>query len=368
MRIAKAAEGSMRDAQSLLDQVVAYCGMEVRDEDVDQILGHVGVEALAQCLRALFQQDAAAALHLASLLQSEGHETAGIARALLEGLRHLIVLKTVPHPDDLIPLSEADLATLRTVAELASLEEIYGQFHVLSAAEQTLRHANNPFLGLEMTLVRMACIGRVQPLQSILEHLQRLETELPASPAPQEQTVSASSAAPPAHNGQLEDVKTSGRDAVGVFEAAPVYRALPEPSLPEAPPSVVLSTAEGLWEALQQRVTERRPSLGGPMQHGRPLTLDEHRLVVGFAKQDKFSLEYLLDPENLIVVRDTAQAILGRPLQVALEPLPDETAGSPHGSETRAVAEPETSTLGEAQRQKNELKQAVIDIFGATPI
>ena len=368
MRIAKAAEGSMRDAQSLLDQVVAYCGMEVRDEDVDQILGHVGVEALAQCLRALFQQDAAAALHLASLLQSEGHETAGIARALLEGLRHLIVLKTVPHPDDLIPLSEADLATLRTVAELASLEEIYGQFHVLSAAEQTLRHASNPFLGLEMTLVRMACIGRVQPLQSILEHLQRLETELPASPAPQEQTVSASSAAPPARNGRLEDVKTSGRDAVGVFEAAPVYRALPEPSLPEAPPSVVLSTAEGLWEALQQRVTERRPSLGGPMQHGRPLTLDEHRLVVGFAKQDKFSLEYLLDPENLIVVRDTAQALLGRPLQVALEPLPDETAGSPDGSETRAVAEPETSTLGEAQRQKNELKQAVIDIFGATPI
>ena len=368
MRIAKAAEGSMRDAQSLLDQVVAYCGMEVRDEDVDQILGHVGVEALAQCLRALFQQDAAAALHLASLLQSEGHETAGIARALLEGLRHLIVLKTVPHPDDLIPLSEADLATLRTVAELASLEEIYGQFHVLSAAEQTLRHASNPFLGLEMTLVRMACIGRVQPLQSILEHLQRLETELPASPAPQEQAVSASSAAPPARNGRLEDVKTSGRDAVGVFEAAPVYRALPEPSLPEAPPSVVLSTAESLWEALQQRVTERRPSLGGPMQHGRPLTLDEHRLVVGFAKQDKFSLEYLLDPENLIVVRDTAQALLGRPLQVALEPLPDETAGSPDGSETRAVAEPETSTLGEAQRQKNELKQAVIDIFGATPI
>jgi len=368
MRIAKAAEGSMRDAQSLLDQVVAYCGMEVRDEDVDQILGHVGVEALAQCLRALFQQDAAAALHLASLLQSEGHETAGIARALLEGLRHLIVLKTVPHPDDLIPLSEADLATLRTVAELASLEEIYGQFHVLSAAEQTLRHASNPFLGLEMTLVRMACIGRVQPLQSILEHLQRLETELPASPAPQEQTVSASSAAPPARNGRLEDVKTSGRDAVGVFEAAPVYRALPEPSLPEAPPSVVLSTAESLWEALQQRVTERRPSLGGPMQHGRPLTLDEHRLVVGFAKQDKFSLEYLLDPENLIVVRDTAQALLGRPLQVAFEPLPDETAGSPDGSEMRVAAEPETSTLGEAQRQKNELKQAVIDIFGATPI
>src|SRR5205823_10478921 len=145
------------------------------------ILGYVGIETLAQCLRALLQQDAAAALHIASVLQSEGHEAAGIARALLEGLRHLIVLKTVPRPEDLIPLSETDIATLRTVAELASIEEIYGQFHVLSAAEQTLRHASNPFLGLEMTLVRMACIGRVQPLQHILEHLQRLETGLPAT-------------------------------------------------------------------------------------------------------------------------------------------------------------------------------------------
>ena len=124
----------MRDAQSLLDQVVAYCGMEVRDEDVDQILGYVGIEMLAQCLRALCQQDAAAALHTMTLLQSEGHEATGIARALLEGLRHLIVLKTVPHPEELIPLSEADIETLRAVAELASIEEIYGQFHALSAA------------------------------------------------------------------------------------------------------------------------------------------------------------------------------------------------------------------------------------------
>ena len=357
----------MRDAQSLLDQVVSYCGMEVRDEDVDQILGYVGVETLAQCLRALFQQDAAAALHIASLLQSEGHEATGIARALLEGLRHLIVLKTVPHPDDLIPLSEADLATLRTVAGLASLEEIYGQFHVLSAAEQTLRHASNPFLGLEMTLVRMACIGHVQSLQSILEHLQRLETGLPA--------VSVSPASSGTYGGinrSTDPTVSASPAASAVWEeepaAAVTRQARHGTPLPEAPASVVLTTAEGLWEALQQRITERRPALGGPMQHGRPLTLEERRLVVGFAKQDKFSLEYLLDPENLMVIRDTAQALLGRPLQIVLEPLSDEAAGSGAASGTRVAAEQEASALEEAQRQKNELKQAVIDIFGAIPI
>jgi len=351
MRIAKAAEGSMRDAQSLLDQVVAYCGMEVRDEDVDQILGYVGVETLAQCLRALFQQDAAAALHIVTLLQSEGHEAIGMARALLEGLRHLIVLKTVPHPEDLIPLSETDIETLRAVAELASIEEIYGQFHILSAAEQTLRHANNPFLGLEMTLVRMACIGRVQPLQTILEHLQRLETGLPAVSAPSvaREERPAAVITRPARNGTA---------------SAPV----PDAPVSEASQKVVLTTAEGLWEALQQRVTERRPSFAGPMQHGRPLTLDEHRLVVGFAKQDKFSLEYLLEPENLVVVRDAAQALLGQSCHIALETCDAGAAGTNGTPETGAVAEPDADALKEAQRQKNELKQAVIDIFGATPM
>ena len=366
MRIAKAAEGSMRDAQSLLDQVVAYCGLEVRDEDVDQILGYVGIEMLAQCLRALCQQDAAAALHIMTLLQSEGHEASGIARALLEGLRHLVVLKTVPHPEELISLSEADIETLRAVAALANIEEIYGQFHALSAAEQTLRHASNPFLGLEMTLVRMTCIGRVQPLQAILEHLQRLETGLPAvsASAVARAEQPAVERARPARNGQMEEAQTSARSTGAAAETAPAP--VLDMSLSEAPPSAVLNTAEGLWEALQQRVTERRPSLGGPMQHGRPLSLDAHKLVVGFAH--KFSLEYLRDSENFVVVRDAAQALLGRSFNVVLESSDAGAADINGTSETGATAEQQASALEEVQRQKNELKQAVIDIFGATPI
>jgi DNA polymerase III gamma/tau subunit len=286
----------------------------VRDEDVDQILGYVGIDMLAECLRALCQQDAAAALHIMTLLQTEGHEATGIARALLEGLRHLIVLKTVSHPEELIPLSEADIETLRMVAALASIEEIYGQFHALSAAEQTLRHASNAFLGLEMTLVRMACIGRVQPLQTILEHLQRLETGLPTVPAPAvaEEERPAAVHARPARNELATHTQTSARSTGAAEETVPAM------SLAEAPQNAVLSTAEGLWEALQQRVTERRPLLGGYMQQGRPLTLDEHKLVIGFA--NKYFLDNLRDPENLDVLRDAVQTLLGRSFNIALEP------------------------------------------------
>jgi hypothetical protein len=127
-----------------------------------------------------------------------------------------------------------------------------------------------------------------------------------------------------------------------------------------------LDTAAGLWEALQQRVTERRPSLAGPMQHGRPLSLDEQKLVVGFAH--KFSLEYLRDSENFMVVRDAAQALLGRSFHIALEPSDTGAADLNGTSETEVIAVQRASALEEEQRQKNALKQSVIDIFGATPI
>ena len=102
------------------------------------------------------------------------------------------------------------------------------------------------------------------------------------------------------------------------------------------------------------------------MQQGRPLTLDEHKLVIGFA--NKYFLDNLRDPENLDVLRDAAQTLLGRSFNIALEPSEVgavEINGTP---ESGATAAQQAGALEEVQRQKNELKQAVIDIFGATPI
>jgi hypothetical protein len=62
--------------------------------------------------------------------------------------------------------------------------------------------------------------------------------------------------------------------------------------------------SHSFWEALQQCVVEKRPSLDGPMQHGHPLSLDAKTLIVGFVH--KFSLAYLQDPENFVVIRDAA--------------------------------------------------------------
>ncbi len=371
VRIAKAAEGSMRDAQSLLDQVVAYCGLEVNDDDVGHLLGSVGVETLAHCLGGLLQQDAETALRTADELQSEGHEAAGIMRALLEGLRHCIVLKTTDNPEELIPLAEADLATLRTVAELATVEELYGHFQTLSTAEQSLRMASNPFMLLEMALVRMAHIGRVQSLDTLLEGLQRLKQGLPM---PSTASGSGQAVAPPrvlatpvTSRPSPEMTLPQKQVPADTQDRVPSAKPAASPTLEQGAPDTVEeppAAAHDFWSTLQEHVAGRRPSLAAFLQPGRVLVHDEGKLVIGFAEEDKFARESLRDRENLAEVRAAVEAVTGRPLRVEIVAL--EEARQPDGShdaETPAVVSRSPQVSDEIRQQKNDTIQAVLDIF-----
>lgn len=342
MRIAKAAEGSMRDAQSLLDQVVAFCGLDVQDEDVGQLLGTVGMEYLVQCLAALFKQDAATALQIAHTLQSEGHETSGIVRALLEGLRHMIVLKTVQQPEALIPFSADDLAALRSLTEQVTVEEIYGHFHILTAAEQMLRSSSNAFQVLEMTLVRMACIGRVQPLQAILDRLEGMPIEATESP----EAMTTPVVSPPS-------IEVDALPSESSFGSLRSERSASTRSAPGG----------DFWEALQESIARRRPSLAAFLQNGRIMKRTDTELVIGFTHEDRFSCTSLQEPENLLIVREAVQALLGQPLRVIIKALNDDTdliRGSMSGA---TVSNQNTVATEDLQQQKRKTIQAVLDIF-----
>jgi len=390
MRIAKAAEGSMRDAQSLFDQVVAYTGIEVDDREVGHLLGHIGSETLAQCLSAILRQDADTALRTADALQDEGHDAVAIIRALQEGLRHLIVLKTTDHPAELIPLSEADLDLLRQVAESASVEDLYGLFQVLVAAEQSLRGAGNPFLILEMAVIRMARIGRVSSLDDILGALQNLEKGLPEPAAalrpierPAEPPVAPSLApvlAAPPQTAPVEKSPPRDRLRPAVQPLEPVAQSLhkAEPVseaelLPKADPvpEVVSEPAVALgdfWQALREKVTERRPMVGGFLQSGQVLTHNDTELVIGFAKGNDFFRTALMERENLSVVQAAAEAVSGQSLNVKIVSLEDPKGMRDQAEDVSVERSRSTSAQEALQQRKRNVIQSVVDIFEGTII
>ena len=338
--IAHAAEGSLRDAQSLLDQVIAFCGTEVGDDDVRQLLGHVGIESLAACLDALFKQDAEGALRTVSQLQMDGYETGAIVKALLEGLRHLIVLKTVAQPETLAPLSEPDLATLRRVADAASTEEIYGHFHTLSAAEASLRHAASPMLVLEMALVRMACIGRVPSLQSVLDYLEQAGAAPAAAPAP---------------------YVPEPTPAEAVYE--PVTTIAEPPAEPEA--GTAPSDEDDRWRRLRESVARKRPRLQGSLEKAVVVSSAETKLTIGLRERDVFISGQLQDPENLAAMQEIGKELFGPDFHIAVDSLPDD---GPEAAAAGSVADGSNESASQnVEQSKLAFKQAVVDIFQAVP-
>ena len=385
LRIAKAAEGSMRDAQSLFDQVVAYTGAQVDDREVGHLLGHVGSETLAACLSAILRQDAEAALRTADALQDEGHDAVAIIRALQEGLRHLIVLKTTEHPADLIPLSETDVDLLQQVAEGASVEDIYGLFQVLIDAEQSLRGAGNPFLVLEMALIRMARIGRVASLDNILGALQNLEKGLP-DPVATLQTLppppplpapspASSPAAPLQATPPQADIEPAPRETSSPAPLAPVEPDEPAPPVEMAAPPVEMAAAPApaaepgdFWQALQDNVTERRPMLGGFLRPGRVLSHSDEELVIGFAKSDDFFRTSLMERENHQVVQAAADVVNGRPLRVKIVSLDQPQDDREQAEDLSFENSGSVSDRDALQQRKRHVIQSVVDLFEGTII
>ena len=178
MAIARAAEGSLRDAQSLLDQAIAYSGNEVSEVDVAVVLGLVEGELLAQTTQAIIERDSSLALAVVESLSARGDDLQRFCQELLAHLRDLMVSKVSKDPTPLLQLSRVPPETVRLQAAALTLADIETIFQVLSRAEFEMRRAPQPRFVLEMALVEATEARSLQTLEALLERLSALEEKL----------------------------------------------------------------------------------------------------------------------------------------------------------------------------------------------
>lgn len=185
--VARQAGGSMRDALSLLDQIIACCGNEVDDEALEQLLGLVGQQLILATLAAMFQRDPASALQLARQVDDLGHCFRQFCRQLIDWLRALVMLKVTDDPAGLVDLSAAELQSLAELGASCPLEEVQRILAALIRAEAELAESSYPRLTLEVTLVRLATLPTGIEVTALIERLgqleQRLAGHLTAAPA-----------------------------------------------------------------------------------------------------------------------------------------------------------------------------------------
>ena len=196
-RVARAAEGSARDALSLFDQVLSFSGSEVKDEDLHALLGLIDRELLLTVSRAVVAGDSLALLDLVEKLSEYGVDCRNFARELLLHFRELLVVKLAPADSALlVPVVPEERERLKPLAEALAEEDVLRMIDVLAKAETDLRAAQDPRVTLELALLKLVQMRRLLPFQDLVDRVERLTAGVPATaPRPTPLPVAAGTSA-----------------------------------------------------------------------------------------------------------------------------------------------------------------------------
>jgi DNA polymerase III subunit gamma/tau len=198
--IARDAEGSMRDAQSKLDQIIAFTGKTITAGDVATVLGLVGRDLLIDTVQAVADEDAPAAFALAARAVDMGYDLRAVCRELSRVVRDLLVLSVDPSRiNDPEIASESERDRLKTLAGRYSREDLLRAFDLLAKAEADLRAAAQPRYHLEMALLRWIYLRKIVPIEELIAGAPNVPRSQPtaasAKPAAQSPLVSQAAVA-----------------------------------------------------------------------------------------------------------------------------------------------------------------------------
>ena len=169
LSIARASEGSMRDALSLLDQAVSFGGKSIRHDHLQSLLGCVPHELVRDMMHAVFIHDSPGTVQVIARLLDQGHDLRAFCAELVEHVRNLLVASVAPDSHDmqclkgLIDLSEEELCQIAADAKRCTTQQLHELFRIFSQAEDTLRVSPRPRFVLEVAAIRATRLGMPEP-------------------------------------------------------------------------------------------------------------------------------------------------------------------------------------------------------------
>jgi DNA polymerase-3 subunit gamma/tau len=348
--VARAGEGSMRDAQSAFDQVISFAGEKIAKEDVELALGVAGADILTRVMNGIAGHSPVEALAVVDDLVMRGHDLRNFCRDLLAHFRDLLVAK-VSGNDELLESAVCDRAELNRQAALFSESDLVRFFHSLSETETSLREASQPRYQVEVGLVKLMEMRRLQPLKQLVERVAALEESLRTGKLPTQTqtppTASGGSAGPtnpPTKSSRTGSASTASTGsgagtaaklAVDLtapaplpIEAAPVLMMTSEaPVITHADVAHVVDTSDvgRIKTALEQR---RKMFLVTALEGARHARVEGNELYLEFATEAKHLRDTLAKSDNIKVIRDACQEALGQETGVRFVVKDEETDDS----------------------------------------
>jgi DNA polymerase III subunit gamma/tau len=175
--LAREADGSMRDAESLLDQVASYIGRKIEDKDINDILGIIDRDIIMEISGAMIDGAADKCLEIVEKIYNYGYDIKEFYRAIMDQYRNLIVCLIAPK-SDLLDVTDDNLKDLEVQAKKAGLEKLQQSLNILINREETLRFTSHTRLVLETIMVKVCQLGDFASFKDIVNMLHDLEKRL----------------------------------------------------------------------------------------------------------------------------------------------------------------------------------------------
>jgi DNA polymerase-3 subunit gamma/tau len=296
--LAKEAEGSMRDAQSLLEQMLAFSGKNIDDKDLLEVLGVIDRQALLDTAAAILNGDAVRCLEIVERLYLHGHDLRRFCQELAAHFRNLLVIKVSDEPQKLVDLTEAELVELKEQAAKVSGATLQQFFHFLLKGEEEIRRSSNSKLVLEMSLLRLVQLPQVMDIDTVISQVHELEQRISGGVA--------SSAA------EIYPLK----EEPGGQEVPSDYSPTEEAESAES--KTIAEPIAARWDDFIERVRQEKPALAASLGRVSVSEPQPDCLELDFNGHE-FDYEMVKERESFGLISGMARKMFGERVKVSLK-------------------------------------------------
>jgi DNA polymerase-3 subunit gamma/tau len=349
--IARKGDGSMRDSLTAFDQVLAFCGNTVRDEDVATLLGTIDRRLLADISAAIFNGDTQGVLAGIKQVDLVGYNMRQFCQELIEHFRNLLVIRSVKKPEEILDITAAELDELQKQSLHVTALDVQRRLTLFIKAEAEMAYATFPRLIVEMALLKAALLAPLVPVQELIEKIKSLETAAVHTPSLPWETARTASPPPQQHT---EQHTTSPPRPVQPAAAA------------ASPPATAPSGGQPDWGRFVAFANEKDRQLGSVLEHGSPLKQENGLIEIGFPA-GSYYLTAAQDDEFIADVQTLACAFTGGNTAIRVKSIETGFADAPLSlaEKKKSDAEQHLETLKLEVKNHPVVKEAE-RVFGCT--
>ncbi len=363
LAIARASEGGLRDAESALDQLIAFQGKHITENDVLAVFGLVSRQALEALTTALLKGDVAIMIRLVEEWDRQGKDLQRLLIELLDYCRNLLVFLQVGKGMIELDVAVSQLAVLKTQADLTTTDRLLRITDILMETWDRLRYALSKKTLLETALIRCAHAAVTVSLDEILAQVRALKTG-----------GTAGDAAVPSMRGasHAEDIRPAPLSKPGT-ERVPAPAVVRAPAPRDEKNELAMLAKE--WPAIIERVSRAAPLAKGHLLDAFPAAVTVEQVLVGFDPEFSDRLEQAAMPRVRTALQKVLSEVLHRPVVVEFKIMERRTnGGTPAGGATApavsAAPSPEngqplakTSLKGRHKWMAQKSVQKTVDMF-----